>query len=311
MPLVSVVVPNYNHAPYLKRRFDSIIRQSWKELELIILDDCSTDHSREIIEQYRDSGPVSHIIYNEQNSGSTFKQWAKGIELSRGEYIWIAESDDFCEPAFLEELVPLMQQNAQLALAFCQSVYVTGGDKIIYKTEAAQLAATIKGHEFLSTRMLGVNPIGNASMVVFRKSMAPATVDYQSMKYCGDWLFWVHLCMAGDVYESGKYLNYYLRHDNNVATGATRKGYDFLEGNKVYHYIRSKISPSEEDKQQALMERVKEYLRKRDNLLDAGVRREVWTSMMQLDPRIRTLIRKMTWQARIGNYSNRLIRWLQ
>ena len=309
MELVSVIVPNYNHAPYLKRRLDSIIGQTWKHFELIILDDCSTDHSKEIIEQYRDCGAVSHISYNSQNSGSTFRQWARGIELARGKYIWIAESDDFCDPVFLDELVPALEDNNRLALAFCQSVYVTDDDQIIHKTTTARLAATINGHEFLRTQLLGANVVANASMAVFRKNMVNSE-EYQSMKYCGDWLFWANLCLAGDVYISGKYLNYYLRHNNNVASGATRKGYDFLEGNQVYHYIKTKISILEKDNKHALEERVKEYLTKRDSLIDEPVRQAVWESMMQLDPHIKSLIGRMTWQARINNYSIKLINWL-
>ena len=53
LPLISVIIPNYNHAPYLNKRIDSILNQSVQNFELIILDDCSTDNSREVIESYR------------------------------------------------------------------------------------------------------------------------------------------------------------------------------------------------------------------------------------------------------------------
>lgn len=86
-PSVSVIIPNYNHALYLKQRIDSVLNQAFQAFELIILDDCSTDNSREIIEQYRDNPKVSQIIYNQENSGSVFKQWIKGIELCQGDYI--------------------------------------------------------------------------------------------------------------------------------------------------------------------------------------------------------------------------------
>ncbi|MDR1783951.1 MAG: glycosyltransferase, partial [Dysgonamonadaceae bacterium] len=98
---VSVILPNYNHARFLEQRIQSIVDQTFQEFELIILDDCSTDDSRGIIENYRDNPKVSQIIYNEQNSGSTFKQWIKGINAAKGEYIWLAESDDWAENDFL------------------------------------------------------------------------------------------------------------------------------------------------------------------------------------------------------------------
>ena len=88
--MLSVIIPNYCHARYLKERIESILAQSYQDFELIILDDCSTDNSREIIEQYRSNPRVKHIVYNEQNSGSPFVQWQRGFTLASGEYIWIA-----------------------------------------------------------------------------------------------------------------------------------------------------------------------------------------------------------------------------
>ena len=96
-PKLSVIVPNYNYARFLNARIGSILNQSFQDFELILLDDCSTDNSREVLECYRNNPHVSHIVFNEQNSGSPFIQWMKGIELARGEYIWIAEADDLAD----------------------------------------------------------------------------------------------------------------------------------------------------------------------------------------------------------------------
>ena len=105
-PFVSVIIPNYNHAAYLDERIQSVLKQTYQNFELIILDDCSPDNgaSRDVIEKYRDNPHVCHIIYNEANSGFTFKQWHKGMELEKGELIRIAESDDACEKTLLDTL---------------------------------------------------------------------------------------------------------------------------------------------------------------------------------------------------------------
>ena len=79
--MVSVIIPNYNHAKYLEQRIDSVLNQSYQDFEVIILDDCSKDNSRDVIEKYRSHERVSHIVYNEQNSGGTFNQWNKGLSL--------------------------------------------------------------------------------------------------------------------------------------------------------------------------------------------------------------------------------------
>ena len=81
-PFFSVIIPNYNHSAYLDERIQSILNQSFQDFEIIILDDCSTDNSIEIIEKYRNEPKVSHIILNSQNSGSTFIQWNKGFEYA-------------------------------------------------------------------------------------------------------------------------------------------------------------------------------------------------------------------------------------
>ena len=120
MPKVTAVTPNYNHARYLRERIDSILAQTYQDLELIILDDASTDNSREIFQGYR-SNPKVRVIVNEQNSGNTFKQWNFGLSQANGEYIWFAESDDYADSALLETLVDRLDRHPKAGLAVCQS----------------------------------------------------------------------------------------------------------------------------------------------------------------------------------------------
>ena len=118
---VSVIIPNYRHALYLKERIDSVLEQTYRDFEVIILDDCSPDDSREIIETYRTREKIAHIVYNERNSGSTFMQWQKGFDLAQGEYIWIAESDDFADPGFLSSCVEQLENEPSCTLAYTES----------------------------------------------------------------------------------------------------------------------------------------------------------------------------------------------
>src|SRR5476649_961009 len=101
--MVSVIIPNYNHEPYLEQRINSVLNQTYKNIEVIILDDNSTDSSRQVIERYRADTQIKHIVYNHTNSGSPFIQWKKGIDLAKGKYIWMAESDDYSDLTFLEK----------------------------------------------------------------------------------------------------------------------------------------------------------------------------------------------------------------
>src|ERR1700722_3014578 len=115
MPRVSVIVPNYNHARFLRQRLDSVVAQTFQDFELILLDDCSTDESRKILEEYaRD--PRARLELNEANSGSPFKQWNKGVRLARGKYVWIAESDDYANERFLERLGSRLDSHSDFVL---------------------------------------------------------------------------------------------------------------------------------------------------------------------------------------------------
>ena len=119
-PKVSVVVPNYNHARFLPKRIDSILGQTFQDFELILLDDCSTDDSRSILSRYADD-PRVRIEFNAVNSGSTFKQWNKGVRLARGEYVWLAESDDYADERLLERLVSVLEAEPEVTFAYCRS----------------------------------------------------------------------------------------------------------------------------------------------------------------------------------------------
>ena len=97
MPRVTVVTPNYNHAKYLPERIDSILAQTFQDFELLILEDASTDNSREVIESYTGHQNV-RAAFNKENNGSPFKQWNLGLSQAKGEYVWFAESDDYADP---------------------------------------------------------------------------------------------------------------------------------------------------------------------------------------------------------------------
>ena len=124
MPKVSVIVPNYNHEAFLRRRLDSVYGQTYKNVEVILLDDCSSDRSRSVLDEYAAAhAEITRTAYNQQNSGSAFRQWARGIKQATGELVWIAESDDFCDERFLELLVRCFDDEAVL-LAYVNSVFV-------------------------------------------------------------------------------------------------------------------------------------------------------------------------------------------
>jgi len=258
-PEVSIVIPNFNHARYLEQRIESALSQSFKDIELIILDDHSTDNSLEIISRYKEHPKVSNIIVNESNSGSTFKQWRKGFELARGRYIWIAESDDYCELSLLEELLIGFKQNNDAVIAFCGTIMFDDDDLILYKTKSDRLCEHIKGCEFISKRMRLGNGILNASAVLFKKDALSKVSDaFCNYKLSGDWVLWVELLRQGDVFVNGKMLNYCRKHGNDVTGKAVRSGVFFKEFLEVLYYFEKIGVSNRNSTQEALFKVIRD-----------------------------------------------------
>lgn len=240
-PLVSVIIPNFNHAQYLNRRIKSVLSQTYSNFEVILLDDFSNDNSGAIIESYRSDQRFSHIIYNEVNSGNTFLQWSKGISLSKGEYVWIAESDDWCEPSFLENIIFGMLQNKNCVVGYCQSYYVKGENEIIWQSSHTSLSEFIGGTEFISKYMMSNTAIYNASMAVWKKDTFEKISDgFLQFKLCGDWLFWIELCRYGDVFISGKLLNYFRKHDGSASESGIKSGENLVQELEMFSFLFKK-----------------------------------------------------------------------
>jgi glycosyltransferase involved in cell wall biosynthesis len=263
---VSVIVPNYNHASYLEQRMESILSQTYQDFEIIILDDCSADDSQKIIEQYRSNPKVSTIDYNEKNSGSVFGQWTKGIRLAKGEFIWIAESDDWCENNLLEILVKGTEENPGCTLAFAQSYCVDENGIVLWYTHFNHLAACMDGKKYVSDYMLRRNAIVNASMAIFKKEYFDrVSNDFLSFRFSGDWLFWIEMAMLGDVFITGRYLNYFRYHSKNSTTKANRTGYGYAENIKVLSVLKSKNMISDFDFKQSFGRLYKRYKKEKNN----------------------------------------------
>ena len=241
---VSVIIPNYCHARYLDERIQSVLSQTYQHFEVIILDDCSPDDgaSKTVIEKYRDNPHVSHIIYNEVNSGSTFKQWETGINLTKGDLIWIAESDDKCEDTLLESLVRQFKQNENLVLAFCKTTtfYDDGHNT---KLDPIPLLSTqvFDGSTFISKYMSHGNPVINASACLFRKNAAlAADKKYMEFRGAGDRLFWTEISECGDVAVVNEWLNYMRQHPCNFTKKYNIDGTNQREDKFILDYIFDK-----------------------------------------------------------------------
>jgi glycosyltransferase involved in cell wall biosynthesis len=225
MPKVSVIIPNYNHASYLRQRIDSVLGQTFQDMEVIVLDDASSDNSHEVIISYLKDPRVS-FHPNKKNSGSPFVQWNRGISMARGEYVWLAESDDYAGKDFLETLVPLLERHPRAGLAYCQSWRVDGKGNPMGTLEdwtrdldpqRWETGFVSDGYTECKNYLLWKNTMPNASAVLLRKKIylqaGGAPVD---MRLSGDWMIWVRMLLISDVVFTPQCLNFFRNHIASV-----------------------------------------------------------------------------------------------
>ncbi|HKV79627.1 MAG TPA: glycosyltransferase [Candidatus Sulfotelmatobacter sp.] len=253
MPKVSVIVPNYNHARFLCQRIDSILAQTFQDFELILLDDCSTDDSRSILSSYANN-PRVRIEFNAANSGSTFKQWNKGVRLASGEYVWIAESDDYADQRFLERLVAVLDADPRVVLANCRSWRADADGRVdgygdAYLSGVDQHKWTMDfnsdGKEECSKYFVRANPICNASSVLSRRSvyLRVGGAD-ESLRFCGDWKLWAGMALTGRVAYLSEPLNYFRAHDTSVTAESARLGLAAAEYLRVIRWLLIEVTPT-------------------------------------------------------------------
>jgi glycosyltransferase involved in cell wall biosynthesis len=246
MPEVSVIIPNYNHGKYLKQRIDSVLNQTYQHFELIILDDCSADDSVAIIEAYRGHPKVKKIIYNDKNSGSTFIQWERGANAAVGRWLWIAESDDYAEPNFLDELVKLMQSDDKVGIAFCGSHWVDAEGYIKKDLSIYHQSFKRSGIVEVGQEMIKHCTIQNASACLFdRKKLLLEIKNLKTYRACGDWVLYVRMLQHCDLAFTSQKLNYFRWYHANISNASKEtlwvtEGIDILSNIDTH---KVKLSP--------------------------------------------------------------------
>lgn len=221
--LVSIILPNFNHANYLSERLESIFNQSYQNFEVIILDDCSIDTSIEILNTYKNHPKVSHFIVNTVNSGSPFKQWQKGLKLAKGDFVWIAESDDYCDLNFLEsQLKQIKTQDLDVVVAETKTVKnkkITGQTQHPVFKETDVLEITLDSFLYC--------PILNVSAVLFKKGLIEDVNQFFNYRLIGDRVFYFEAFQNKKIARNIHTQSYFRKEGDSVST-LTTKGLDYL-----------------------------------------------------------------------------------
>lgn len=244
-PTVTVVVPNYQHARFLPQRLQSIFDQTYRNIELVLLDDCSADDSRAVLTELAARSPFPvRTIFNEVNSGNVFAQWAKGFSLAQGELIWICESDDYCEPDFLEHLVPTFADRSVMIafgrIEFCNEDgrpfpgmdgFRESAEPGIWRIPLVR-PAQAWFHDAFGVR----NIIANVGGCVIRNQpVRPETwAAARTFRIAGDWFLYGRFANGGKIAYDPRAVAYFRQHGKNTSASNFRQVYFFEEYYKIF-----------------------------------------------------------------------------
>ena len=246
---VSVIVPNYNYAKYLKRRILSIGEQIYPVYELIVLDDASTDDSKTMIKKAvavaSRMKPEMKIklVWNKKNSGKAISQWIKGVEVATGDYIWIAEADDVARRDFLAEVMRGFEKDPDVVLAYSESAIINKYGILMMPSFRHSRDREGTGHFKSSYIRSGKKEIEeimairctipNVSAVVFKNT--PELHKYlklaEKFEQVGDWYLYTKLLEDGKIFYNKKSLNLFRVHGGS----ATKRGKEHVEEVKQMH----------------------------------------------------------------------------
>ena len=257
---VSVIVPNYNYAKYLRRRILSIGQQTYPIYELIVLDDASKDASKTVIKRavaeasrLKPSMKIK-LIWNKENSGKAVSQWIKGVEAATGDYIWIAEADDVARKDFLSEIMKGFEKDPDVVLAYSESAIINKYGILMMPNFRRSRDKEGTGHfknsyirsgkkeieEIMAIRCT----IPNVSAVVFKNT--PELHKYlklaEKFKQVGDWYLYTKLLEGGKIFYNKRSLNLFRVHGES----ATNRGKEHVrEVEKMHEYFKDNYDLSQ------------------------------------------------------------------
>jgi glycosyltransferase involved in cell wall biosynthesis len=215
-PKVSVVIPVFNKAPFIADTISSVLAQSFKDFELIIVDDCSSDGSQDVVRTFTD--PRIRFYQNESNMG-TAKIGNKLISLSNGEYIARVDADDIVPVHRLEKQVRYMDAHSEIG--------VSSGKMKTFGTEEVVWDIPQNDNE-IKARMLFNIPIYQPASIIRRSLLESTGISYDpdGPNVAEDWLLWFRLSAHSNFGNLPDILNHYRTGDQNITSTEWFKFYE-------------------------------------------------------------------------------------
>lgn len=200
MNQVTVIITSYNKAPFLKEAIDSCLNQTFKDFELLIIDDGSSDNSLEVIESYSEEPRIR--ILTQENKGVIYTR-NRAIKEAKGDYVLQLDGDDKLGVDFLSESVPILEKENQVSIVYFGTEFI--GEK----------SGVWNLGEYSLKKQLTTNLIVVTSL--FRRSDYFLTEGYRDEFKSGleDWDFWLSIIELGGEVRQLSSVNFFYRILNN------------------------------------------------------------------------------------------------
>jgi glycosyltransferase involved in cell wall biosynthesis len=207
-PKVSVIIPTLNRADFIKESINSVLSQTYQDFEIIVIDDGSTDNTREIVEGY-DNEKIKYFY--QKNSGLNSAR-NTGIRNSKGEYISYLDSDDIWHPYKLEKQVAILDKNSDIGLVYCGSSLI---DENGTHTGKRPL---IRHSGYVFEKLIRYNFLYNGSIAIFRRNCLEKVglFDERTVRMT-DWEFYLRFAIHYKFYGIPEYLIKYRVHQKTMS----------------------------------------------------------------------------------------------
>lgn len=238
---MSIIIPVYNVSPYLSRCLESVINQTLKEIEIICIDDESTDDSREILEKYAQQD--SRIIFRTQKNQGQGSARNHGLSIAKGKYIQFLDSDDFYEPDCCKKMYEVMEKQKVDVACFEPNV-IYEAYSFRKKEDAVYFSLKQRGLQTITTNTVKTIDVNCWNKTFRRKFLEDNNIRFPEKLHFEDVaFFWFWVTKAKVIYSLKEHLINYVRHQNSfVGNIFDRKSSHVMDAMKInviiYDYLK-------------------------------------------------------------------------
>lgn len=227
-PKVSVLIPAYNYAHYLSEAIDSVLGQTYKNFELIVVDNCSTDNTEEIVNNYAKHDTRIKFVRNQENIGM-YRNYNQALLLATGDYIKFLNADDKFEPTLLEKFVNILENDTTISVVTsCRQYFGSKNDVLIPPFKGKVESTTA----ILSSLKKG-NWIGEPTTVMFRRENLNLGLFDISLLMFADQDMWLRHLRVGNLYVIDEVLSYFRIHEEqgtvNLTDDSSKRLFNLLQ----------------------------------------------------------------------------------